>query len=216
MELTEGFILKAEQEDFFNKNPDVLKYLQKDSKIPFISDGKRLTSGFSDFSRIVAQTNTFVKKKYGSNYIVPWQKLNNHILALFIVYYKNNIPFDNNNKARYYREASTTGLLETGGFIDSVKDYASGIFRLENDCNYIFDVLRENAGDPNISIFFNVKYKIGENKNITEPIYIPPRKNDTDDKKLDSTVFYILGAAGLIGGIIYLKKRKGNKGKRRK
>ena len=212
MELTKGFVLNSKQEKFFQDNPDVLKYLQKDSKTPFIVDGKRTVSGVTDFSRIVATVNTISEKTRGKSYIVPWQKLNNHILALFIAYYKTTVEFDNNHKNEYYRNARDVGGLDTG-----ILEDVSSTFRLpSNDCNHVYDVLRENAGDPNISIFFNVKYKIGENKNITEPIYIPARKNDTDDKKLDSTVFYLLGAAGIIGGIIYFKNRKGKKGKRRK
>lgn len=226
MELAGINVTNSKFIDFFDKNPSVKNYLtQNTTEKSYVFKDKYSTvfvlssSSRPLFSKIVYQVNYFFKKEYGKVY--PADELADVVAAYLLAYIKDDQgrDFNETNYRHYLRQAQDLGGLSQKSFWTKVFDYGREVLVPfgHSDPSKVYLTIIRNAGDPIISKFFNVRYKLGENPNITvDPTISQPQRKNSDEREKDNSVFYLLGAAGIIGGIIYLKNKKGKKGKRRK
>ena len=226
MELAGINVTNSKFIDFFDKNPSVKNYLtQNTTEKSYVFKDKYSTvfvlssSSRPLFSKIVYQVNYFFKKEYGK--VFPADELANIVAAYLLAYMMDDQgrDFNETNYRHYLRQAQDIGGLTPGFNFTKAKDYLQDSipFAGNSEPSKVYLTIIRNAGDPIISKFFNVRYKLGENPNITvDPVLTQPQRKDSDEREKDKSIYYLLGAAGIIGGIIYLKNRKGKKGKRRK
>lgn len=214
--------------NFFNKNTSVKNYLTQNSpekSYVFASD-KSINFVLSStprplFTKIVYQINYYYSKSYGKGQPFNTDELADIVGAYLIAYYESTKPFNRDNRAYYLKQAQDIGGLNEKSKFEQAweiaKDSTPLAYFLETKGSDVYNTILENAGDPLIAKFLNIKYRLGENPHITvDPTISQPQRKNSDEREKDKSIYYLLGAAGIIGGIIYFKNRKGKKGKRRK
>lgn len=151
---------------FFGQYPKIKEWFTGiDQTVGFYDENGKWVRSLEKFPllhKMMSQINYLLRFKEKKK-LVEWSRLEQYVLGMLVVYYKNNYAFNTWNATAYYRMMRSEGVLPDDGYFQEVVDNFNTTLNPFGSSEFerIYGIVVKYHDDPVIAKFFEAKNVVG-------------------------------------------------------